>query len=133
VLRSSVWGRWWCVLAGWGCLALLSGCGQLILPEYARPQAAPTGLPNGDIEADFGGVSTGSVIDEWNGTGSTRRLAWQAVTPGTFQFCTDRLPSLYPACSGRDAGCAQVQHVHLLKSWPFHAQENRFRFPKLRL
>ena len=53
-------------------------------------------LPDGDIEADFCGIKTGSVIDEINYSGGSAQLVWQATTPGMNQYRSFRLPSLYP-------------------------------------
>ncbi len=53
-------------------------------------------LPNQDMEADFCGVQTGSVIDEINYSGGSAQLVWQATTPGSNQYRSFRLPSLYP-------------------------------------
>ena len=53
-------------------------------------------LLNGDIEVDFGGIKSGAVIQELDGSSGTPQLVWQAETPQTYQFRTERLPSLYP-------------------------------------
>jgi Arylsulfotransferase (ASST) len=53
-------------------------------------------LANGDLKADFSSVTGGSLIQELNLNGPTPELIWQAQTPGTVQFRSERLPSLYP-------------------------------------
>jgi len=51
-------------------------------------------LKNGDIEADFCGAASGSIVQELNPSGSG--VVWQGTTAGANQFRVDRLPSLYP-------------------------------------
>ena len=67
-------------------------------------------LNNGDTEADFCGVASGSVVQELNfsggssqgaggspqSAGGSSQVVWQAVTPHSFQYRAERLPSLYP-------------------------------------
>ncbi|MHB1700753.1 MAG: aryl-sulfate sulfotransferase [Acidobacteriaceae bacterium] len=53
-------------------------------------------LANGDVEADFCGVKTGSIIDNLDYSGGSAQLVWQATTPGSKQYRSFRLPSLYP-------------------------------------
>ena len=54
-------------------------------------------LGNGNLEADFCGVSTGAVVQELNMRGgATPQLVWQAVTQSSSQYRAERLPSLYP-------------------------------------
>ncbi|GEM_PF-2053130 len=55
-----------------------------------------TQLANGDREVDFCAVKGGSLIQELRGSSGSEQVVWQAVTPGTNQCRTDRLPSLYP-------------------------------------
>jgi hypothetical protein len=52
-------------------------------------------LANGDFEANFGSVTTGAVVDEFNGIGA-QQIVWQAKTPNAYQYRVERLPSLYP-------------------------------------
>lgn len=51
-------------------------------------------LSNGDVQVDFCAPLAGSVVDEFDPTGTN--IVWQATTPKTSQFHVDRLPSLYP-------------------------------------
>jgi hypothetical protein len=53
-------------------------------------------LANGDLEADFCATHGGSLIQEVDMNGAAPLLVWQAQTKGTFQYRTERLPSLYP-------------------------------------
>lgn len=55
-----------------------------------------TPLANGDLEADFGGIKSGAVIEELNESTGSPQLIWSVSTPQTYQFRTERLPSLYP-------------------------------------
>ncbi len=53
-------------------------------------------LPDGHIEVDFCGAQGGSIIQELDPSGGTVQVVWQARTPGSNQYRTQRLPSLYP-------------------------------------
>lgn len=53
-------------------------------------------LANGDLEADFCAVRSGSVIQEMSMSGTPPHQVWSAVTPSYYQYRADRLPSLYP-------------------------------------
>jgi len=53
-------------------------------------------LGNSNLQADFGGVPTGAVVQELNLGGGSPQLVWQAVTRGASQYRAERLPSLYP-------------------------------------
>ena len=53
-------------------------------------------LANGDLEADFCATKGGSLIQEVNMNAAPPQLVWQAVTPGSFQYRAERMPSLYP-------------------------------------
>ncbi len=55
-----------------------------------------TQLANGDREVDFCAAKGGSLIQELRGSSGSEQVVWQADTPGTNQYRTDRLPSLYP-------------------------------------
>ncbi|MGC9198508.1 MAG: aryl-sulfate sulfotransferase [Acidobacteriaceae bacterium] len=53
-------------------------------------------LPNGDRHVDFCSPVGGSQIYELSGPSGSEQVVWKAVTPGGYQYRTDRLPSLYP-------------------------------------
>lgn len=53
-------------------------------------------LADGDREVDFCAAQGGSLIQELRGSSGSEQVVWQAVTPGTNQYRTARLPSLYP-------------------------------------
>jgi hypothetical protein len=51
-------------------------------------------LANEDYAVDFCAPGHGSIIQELDPT--TQQIVWQATTPQSNQYRTDRLPSLYP-------------------------------------
>ena len=53
-------------------------------------------LANGDMEVDFCAAPGGSLIQEVNLNTTPPQLIWQTLTKDSFQFRTERLPSLYP-------------------------------------
>ena len=53
-------------------------------------------LANGDMEVDFCSDKGGSVIQDLRGPDGSKQVVWSAVTSGTNQYRTERLPSLYP-------------------------------------
>ncbi len=53
-------------------------------------------LENGNVEADFCASQGGSLIQELNLNGATPQLVWSAFTNGSYQYRSERLPSLYP-------------------------------------
>lgn len=53
-------------------------------------------MANGDREVDFCAATAGSIVQELRGASGSEQVVWQAVTPGTKQYRTERLPSLYP-------------------------------------
>ncbi len=53
-------------------------------------------LPNGDRHVAFSSPVGGSQVYEVNGPSGSEQVVWKAVTAGTNQYRTDRLPSLYP-------------------------------------
>ena len=53
-------------------------------------------MANGDLQADFCAVTTGSVVQELRGPDGSQQVVWQAVTKGTNQYRAKRMPSLYP-------------------------------------
>jgi arylsulfate sulfotransferase len=53
-------------------------------------------LANGQLEVDFGGVKSGSIIEDLNESVQPATVVWYARTPQTYQFRTARLGSLYP-------------------------------------
>ncbi len=53
-------------------------------------------LANGNLEADFCATAGGSLVQEVNMNAAQPQLVWQAVTPGTYQYRAERMPSLYP-------------------------------------
>jgi arylsulfate sulfotransferase len=53
-------------------------------------------LADGDLEADFCSPTEGSMVQELRGPDGAQQVVWQAVTAGTEQYRTERLPSLYP-------------------------------------
>ena len=51
-------------------------------------------LGNGDSHLNFCGPLAGTIVQEFDSTGS--QLVWQGATPNANQFRVDRLGSLYP-------------------------------------
>jgi arylsulfate sulfotransferase len=51
-------------------------------------------LANGDSHVDFCAPLSGTLVQEFDPSGS--QLIWQATTPGADQFRVERLGSLYP-------------------------------------
>ncbi len=53
-------------------------------------------LPNGNMEADFCAMPSGSIVQELSGAFGQQQVVWQATTPNTNQFRALRMGSLYP-------------------------------------
>lgn len=53
-------------------------------------------LANGNMDVDFCAASGGSVIQEVNLNATPPQVIWQTLTKDSFQYRTERLPSLYP-------------------------------------
>lgn len=53
-------------------------------------------LADGHVEVDFCALDIGSMIQELDVSGGAPRVVWQATTTGSYQYRTERLPSLYP-------------------------------------
>ncbi len=53
-------------------------------------------LANGDLEADFCALRSGSLVQEFDLNGATPQLVWQAQTKTALQYRAKRMPSLYP-------------------------------------
>ena len=53
-------------------------------------------LPNGNRHVAFSSPVGGSQVYELNGSSGSEQVVWKAITAGTNQYRTERLPSLYP-------------------------------------
>ncbi len=53
-------------------------------------------MPNGNRHVAFSSPVGGTQVYELTGAPGSEQVVWQAVTKGTNQYRTDRLPSLYP-------------------------------------
>ncbi len=53
-------------------------------------------LANGDTESDFCAAKGGAIVQEFQPSGTSASVIWQAHTPGYNQYRAYRLPSLYP-------------------------------------
>ncbi|WP_353070795.1 aryl-sulfate sulfotransferase [Tunturiibacter gelidoferens] len=80
-----------------------SGMSASLLKRYVPPGSIYSffggnvnPLADGDLEVNFCGATTGTLVQELREEDGIEEVVWQAVTKGTNQYRADRLPSLYP-------------------------------------